>query len=243
MTTILVKDEDQGYLLVKRNDKIIANYPIDKLKELANIFKDKDMCSSSEFIDYTSLDDFINSIDFLEFLEYFLDHLNSLFPDVSPYTKNKTKLTKNELFIMNTLSFKKLIGYTFSYLYNSGNDLRLLYNSINIELNKIKNTKIYKKKEQKILIRLYNGFLYFLELLIERPNDIDPLMTSFTILKDKLLEGKLNKILQPMFNQSSLSMVYNLISKKIFICYCEIKKNWSSECYKKRLTKTQESIK
>lgn len=209
MTSELDEDKDSGYLLVKRNGETIANYPIDKLKELYYDFKKICSTSTSEFKDYASLDDFINSIDFLEFLEYFLDHLNSLFPDVSPYTKNKTKLTKNELFIMNTLSFKKLIGFTYSYLYYSGNDLRLLYNNINIELNKIKNTKIFKKKEQKILIKLYNGFLYFLELLIERPNDIYPEMTLFTMFKIKLLQGKLNKSSQPTFNQSSLTMIYN----------------------------------
>jgi hypothetical protein len=219
MTTILVKDEDQGYLFVKRNDEIIAKYPIDKLKELVNRFKDKDMCSSSEFKDYASLNDFINSIDFLEFLEYFLDHLNLLFPVVSPYIKNKTKLTKNELFIMNTISFKKLINFAFSYLYYTENDLRLLYNSIIIELDKIKNTKFkFEKKEKNLLIRLYNGFLYFLELLIERPNDIYPEMTLFTMFKRKLLQGKLNKS-RPTFNQSSLTMIYNQFEYKEILEY------------------------
>jgi hypothetical protein len=225
MTSELDEDKDSGYLLVKRNGETIANYPIDKLKELYYDFKKICSTSTSEFKDYASLDDFINSIDFLEFLEYFLDHLNSLFPDVSPYTKNKTKLTKNELFIMNTLSFKKLIGFTYSYLYYSGNDLRLLYNNINIELNKIKNTKIFKKKEQKILIKLYNGFLYFLELLIERPNDIYPEMTLFTMFKIKLLQGKLNKS-QPTFNQSSLTMIYNLFEYNEML---EYKKNLLSK--------------
>lgn len=72
---------------------------------------------------------------------------------------------------------------------------------------------------------MYNGFLYFLELLIERPNDIDPLMTSFTILKNKLLQGKLNKT-QPMFNQSSLSMIYNLFEYDEML---EYKKNLLSK--------------
>jgi len=207
MTTVLVEDEDKGYSLVERNGVIIANYPLFTLKLLKENFKK--ICSSSEFNDYASLDDFISSINFLEFLEYFLDHLNLLFPDVSPYIKNKTKLTKNELFIMNTISFKKLIGFAFSYLYYTGNDLRLLNNNINIELDKIKNTKFkFEKKEKNLLIRLYNGFLYFLELLIERPNDIYPEMTLFTMFKRKLLEGKLNKS-QPTFNQSSLTMIYN----------------------------------
>ena len=203
----LVQDEDPKYLLVKRNENVIAYYPIDKLKELKEKFKD--ICLTSDFINYRSLDYFRYSIYFLEFLEYFLDHLHSLYPDVSPYTKNKTKLTKNELFIMTTLSFKKLIGFTYSYLYYSGNDLRLLYTNINIELNKIKNTKIYKKKEQNILIRLYLGFLHFLQLLIEHYNDIDESMILFIKLRDQLLQGKLNKS-QPTFNQSSLTMIYNL---------------------------------
>ena len=212
MTSELVKDEDSGYELVKRNGEVIAKYPIAELNLLKEKFKDKELCSTSEFKDYASLDDFISSIDFLEFLEYFLDHLHLLFPYISPYIyiKNKTKLTKNELFIMNTISFKTLIGFAFSYLYYTGNDLRLLNNNINIELDKIKNTKFkFEKKEKNLLIRLYNGFLYFLELLIERPNDIDPLMTSFTILKNKLSKGKLNQS-QSTFNQSSLSMIYNL---------------------------------
>ena len=57
-------DEDSGYLLIKRNGKVIANYPIDKLKELKNKFKNKNMCSTQEFSEYESLDDFINSIYF-----------------------------------------------------------------------------------------------------------------------------------------------------------------------------------
>lgn len=69
MNTILVEDDDQSYLLVKRNGETIANYPIDKLKELYYDFKK--ICSTSEYKDYASLDDFTNSIDFLEFLEYF----------------------------------------------------------------------------------------------------------------------------------------------------------------------------
>ena len=206
--SILVEDKDQLNLLVKRNGEVIANYPLIKVKLLKENFKD--ICSTPEFSDYASLDDFVNSIYFLEFLEYFLDHLHSLFPDVSPYIKNKTKLTKDESFIMNTISFKKLIGFCFSYLYYTGNDLRLLYNNITIELNKIINIKFkFENKEKNLLIRLYNGFLYFLELLIERPNDIYPEMTLFTLLKNKLLQGKLNKS-QPTFNQSSLSMIYNL---------------------------------
>jgi len=202
-------DEDSGYELVKRNGEVIANYPITELNLLKENFKD--ICSTSDFINYRSLDYFRYSIYFLEFLEYFLDDLHSLFPDISPYIKNKSKLTKNESIIMNTNSFKILIGlnsFASDYLYYRGSNLIQLFNAVKIELNKIIYTKL-KKKEQNILIRLYLGFLYFLQLLIERPDDIDPSMTLFTVLKNKLLQGKLNKT-QPMFNQSSLSMIYNL---------------------------------
>jgi hypothetical protein len=38
MTSRLDEDKDSGYLLVKRNGKVIANYPIDELNELENRF-------------------------------------------------------------------------------------------------------------------------------------------------------------------------------------------------------------
>ena len=101
MTSELVKDEDSGYELVKRNGEVIAKYPIAELNLLKEKFKDKELCSTSDFINYRSLDYFRYSIYFLEFLEYFLDvFLHSLFSDVSPYIKNKTKLTKNESIII-----------------------------------------------------------------------------------------------------------------------------------------------
>ena len=86
----LVKDEDQGYLLVKRKEKIIAYYPITKLNLLKGKFKDKELCSTPEFSEYESLDDFVNSIYFFEFFEYFLDHLHKSFPIEISYEKYKT---------------------------------------------------------------------------------------------------------------------------------------------------------
>ena len=62
MISTLVEGNDNSYLLVKRNDETIANYPIDKLKELLSKFKD--ICSTQDFSEYESLDDFINSIYF-----------------------------------------------------------------------------------------------------------------------------------------------------------------------------------
>ena len=71
MTSELDEDKDQGKLLVKRNNEIIANYPLTELKLLKENFKE--IYSSSEFDDYVSLDDFIDNIYFLEFFEYYLD--------------------------------------------------------------------------------------------------------------------------------------------------------------------------
>lgn len=85
MTSELVEDEDQFKLLVKKNEEVIAYYPLITLKLLKEKFKD--ICSTQEFSDYASLDDFVNSIYFLEFFECFLDYLHSLFPDVISYEK------------------------------------------------------------------------------------------------------------------------------------------------------------
>jgi hypothetical protein len=174
----------------------------------------KDICSSSEFSDYASLYDFVDSIYFLEFLEYFLYYLHSLAPDVIPYRKNSSKMTKDELFIMNVGSFRKLIGFAYSYLYDKG-DLRMLFNQVDDEYKRITITKIFSKNEKKLLIRLYQGFLCFLELLIEK-GKIDDAMSLFVTLKNSNLEGKLNKS-HSSFNQSALSIIYNLFTNKIML--------------------------
>ena len=148
MTSELDEDKYSGYLLVKRNGEVIANYPLTEINLLKEKFKDKELCSTQEFSKYESLDDFVNSIYFLEFFEYFLYDLHKLYPDVSPYIK--TKLTKDESFIIGTIPFKILIGFAYSYLYYTGNDLRLLYNNINKELYKLKNTKFKFENKEKI---------------------------------------------------------------------------------------------
>ena len=215
MTSELHEDNDSGYLLVKRNGEVIAKYPIDKLKELVTNFKD--ICLTSEFKNYTCLDDFIYSIYFLEFLEYFLFYLHMLYPEVSPYIKNYTKMTHDSSFIMNTSAFRKLIGFAYYYLYY-GNDLHIIHKDVKIELDKIINTTVLKGKVRKILIKLYDSFLYFLELLNNRPTDTDLPMDLFILLKKKVSEGKLNKTLQT-FNQSTLSTIYNLFTNETMLEY------------------------
>jgi len=208
----LVQDEDPKYLLVKRNGETIANYSIDKLKELQTDFKD--ICSTSEFSEYNSLDDFVDSIYFLEFLEYFLYYLHSLSPNTIPYFKNANKMTKDELFIMSVGSFRKLIGFAYSYLYNTG-DLRILFNQVNDQYTKILNTKLFKPKDHQILIRLYSGFLCFLELLIKH-GKIDESMSLFVALKNSNLEGKLNKT-HTTFNESIFSIIHNFFTNENMI--------------------------
>ena len=212
MTSVLDENKDSGYLLVKRNGEIIANYPIDKLKELQPDFKD--ICSTSEFNDYDILDNFVDSIYFLEFLEYFLYYLHSLSPNTIPYKKNSNKMTKDELFIMSVGSFRKLIGFAYSYLYNTG-DLRILFDQVYDQYTKILNTKLFKPKEHQILIRLYSGFLCFLELLIKH-GKIDESMSLFVSLKNSNLEGKLNKT-HTAFNESIFSIIHNFFTNENMI--------------------------
>jgi hypothetical protein len=208
----LVQDEDPKYLLVKRNGETIANYSIDKLKELQTDFKD--ICSTSEFDDYDNLDNFVDSIYFLEFLEYFLYYLHSLSPKTIPYKKNANKMTKDELFIMSVSSFRKLIGFAYSYLYNTG-DLRILFDQVYDQYTKILNTKLFTPKDHQILIRLYSGFLCFLELLIKH-GKIDESMTLFVALKNSNLEGKLNKT-HTAFNESIFSIIHNFFTNENMI--------------------------
>jgi hypothetical protein len=218
----LVQDEDPNYLLVKRNGEVIAKYPITEINLLKEKFKD--ICSSSEYSDYASLDDFVESIYFLEFLEYFLYYLHSLAPDVIPYKKNASKMTKDELFIMSVGAFRKLIGFAYSYLYDIG-DLRILFNKVNYECKRIiKTEKTFSKNEKQLLIRMYHGFLCFLNLLIEN-GKIDDAMSLFVTLKNSNLEGKLIKT-HSTFNQSILLIINKFFTNENMI---ELRKNLLSK--------------
>jgi hypothetical protein len=225
MTSILVEDNDKGYLLVERNaveingvernGEIIANYPIITLELLKNKFNE--ICLTSEFEDYASLDNFVESIYFLEFLEYFLHYLHRLYPDLIPYEKYKNKITNLESKVHNNSLFKRLIGYCNDYLYSenfNSRDLKLLFNKVHddyyklIELSTFGNKQNEKVKQ--LLIRLYLGFLSFLELLIEKGN-IDEPMSLLVTLKNNTLKGKLNKT-QPTFNSSVFSIIHNFFT-------------------------------
>ena len=220
MTSILVEDNDNGYLLVERNGEIIANYPIITLELLKNKFNE--ICSTSEFEDYASLDNFVESIYFLEFLEYFLHYLHRLYPDLIPYEKYKNKITNLESKVHNNSLFKRLIGYCNDYLYSenfNSRDLKLLFNKVHddyyklIELSTFGNKQNEKVKQ--LLIRLYLGFLSFLELLIEKGN-IDEPMSLLVTLKNNTLKGKLNKT-QPTFNSSVFSIIHNFFTDENLI--------------------------
>lgn len=187
--------------------QIIANYPKDKLKELESRFKE--ICSTDDFQDYDSLDDFIDSIYFLEFLEYFLYYLHHFYPNVISYEKNKNKMSKDELFVIDNIYFKKLIHYAYRYLFFSEN-IEILLNEVKSEYEKFsKKISMFKPKEAQLLIELYNGFLYFLELHPHTRNH-DYGIDLLVMLKNNIMKGKLNKT-KTTFNQSKLSETFEIL--------------------------------
>ena len=179
-------DEDSGYLLVKRNGKVIANYPIDELNELANRFKDKDMCSTSDFKDYESLDDFIYSIYFLEFFECFLDYLHSIFRDEISYEKYKTN---SELVIYKSVYFKDIIEMCSKYVFNYI-DINMLYTQLKNNIRSI-NMSSLNLKIKNPLLRLYLGLLYFTESIIK--NTINSYTKLLLFIKNAVVYNS-NKI-------------------------------------------------
>ena len=166
----LVEDKDQLDLLVKRNGKVIANYPLITVKLLKVNFKD--ICSSSEFSDYTSLNDFVNSIYFLEFFECFLDYLHSLFPDVISYEKYKTN---SESVIIKNIYFRDIINMCSKYVFNYI-DINNLYTQLQHNINSI-NRSTLSLKVKKVLLRLYYGLLYFTKSVMNNePTDYTNLL-------------------------------------------------------------------
>ena len=205
--------EDENYLLVTKDGEIIANYPLSTLQSLKEDFTQ--ICSSSEFSDYRSLEDFIDSICFLEFLEYFLYDLHIKFPDVILYVKNINKLTKDELLMIQTSFFRILINNAFLYLYNT--NLQSVYTTVNAHFNKLLNTKYLKPKEHIVLMCLYRGFLCFLRLLIDK-REMDYSMNLLVILKINIVQGvfKKNKIsiMKQLFTiENIIKLKKDLLSK------------------------------
>lgn len=206
---------NDGYELVKKDGKVIANYPIIELEKLKKRFKD--ICSTQEFKDYDNLDDFIDSIYFLEFLEYFLYYLHHFHQDLISYEKDKSKMTKEELFIINNVYFKRLIHYAYRYLFFNEN-IEMLFNQVYSEYEKIiKIILNFNPKERQLLIHLYHGFLCFLELLIHN-GKLDNGMSLLIELKKNVMEGKLNKTKQ-MFNQSTFSSIFDLFTTENIMRY------------------------
>jgi len=210
MTTVLVEDEDQGYSLVKRNEDVIANYPLITLKLLKEKFKD--ICSSSEFSDYTSLDDFVDSIYFLEFFEYFLDYLHSLFPNEISYEKYKTNT--NSVIIKN-IYFRDIIEMCSKYVFNYI-DINILYTQLQHNINSI-NMSLLSLKLKKVLLRLYYGLLYFTESVMNNTiNNYTKLLLfikNAVVYNSKKVSIKNLKVEILCSNETILEYRKNLLSK------------------------------
>ena len=206
----LVEDKDQLDLLVKRNGKVIANYPLITVKLLKENFKD--ICSSSEFSDYTSLDDFVNSIYFLEFFEYFLDYLHSLFPDEISYEKYKTNI--NSVIIKN-IYFRDIINMCSKYVFNYI-DINNLYTQLQHNINSI-NRSTLSLKVKKVLLRLYYGLLYFTKSVMNNePTDYTNLLLFIkkaVVYNSNKVSIKNSKVELLCSNENTLEYRKNLLSK------------------------------
>ena len=206
----LVEDKDQLDLLVKRNGKVIANYPLITVKLLKENFKD--ICSSSEFSDYTSLDDFVNSIYFLEFFEYFLDYLHSLFPDEISYEKYKTNI--NSVIIKN-IYFRDIINMCSKYVFNYI-DINNLYTQLQHNIYSIYRSTL-SLKVKKVLLRLYYGLLYFTKSVMNNePTDYTNLLLFIkkaVVYNSNKVSIKNSKVELLCSNENTLEYRKNLLSK------------------------------
>jgi hypothetical protein len=125
-------------------------------------------------------------------------------------------MTKHELFIITTPSFGKLIHYAFRFLFFH-DTLQSLFYGVNFEYKKLENSQKFSQNEKQLLIELYTGFIYFLELLT-RNGKLYKGMDLLIQLKDYVMEGKLNKT-KPMFNQSKVNTINILCSNENIIFY------------------------
>ena len=206
----LVQDEDPKYLLVKRNENVIAYYPIDKLKELKEKFKD--ICLTSDFINYRSLDYFRYSIYFLEFLEYFLDHLHKSFPIEISYEKYKTN---TESVIIKDDYFLKIIDMCSQYVFDRI-DIDTLYTQLQNNINSINHSTL-SLKLKKVLLRLYYGLLYFtVSVMNNAPNNYTNLLLFIkkaVVYNSKKVSIKNSKVEILCSHKNILEYRKNLLSK------------------------------
>jgi len=207
--SILVEDENKLNLLVERKEKVIAYYPLITVKLLKENFKK--ICSTQEFSEYESLDDFVNSIYFFEFLEYFLDYLHSLFPDVISYEKYKTNT--NSVIIKN-IYFRDIIEMCSKYVFNYIN-IDTLYTQLQHNINSINHSTV-SSKLKKALLRLYYGLLYFTKSVMNKNSGITDFLQN---IKNAVIHGS-NKV------SIDKSIIMNSCSKNFIL---ELKKNLLSK--------------
>lgn len=212
----LVRDEDPKYLLVKRNEKVIANYPIDKLLKLLSKFKGKDMCSTSEFRDYNSFEEFIYNIYFLDFFEYFLDDLHLLVPELITYKRYKTNSTM--VFCKNPY-FKDIIKMCHNYVFRNI-DINTLYTELQNTILLI-NKSAYSVTTKNSLLRLYDGLTYFTLSVIK--NNTNDLMKLLETIRKNIEYDSIKK--QFYFNKKTIEEIKNFTKDTMI----EIKKDLLSK--------------
>ena len=149
---------------IKKNDEIVAYYPIAELKALKSRFKE--ICTHPDFESYEDLDDFINRIYFLEFLYFYV---MTLYDPMNLSILNPNNIKQ---FLIIQKIARNFVDHISDINHNSSKNENKNNNKLEIANNTrslIKNTLRHLSStadidfEKMVLIFICKGFIYFLE--------------------------------------------------------------------------------